>query len=99
MEIKMVSSRQQIGIRFLYSLVFIFIHQFVKMLVVVTTIFQFIYLLIFMETCEPIRRLANKLSTFAYRCLRYLTLNENQKPFPFQEFPEEMEPPASEVEM
>jgi hypothetical protein len=95
----MIASRQQIGIRFLYSLLFIFIHQFVKMLVVVTTIFQFIYLLITLETCEPIRRLANKLSTFAYRTLRYLTLNENQKPFPFQEFPDELEPPVSEVEI
>jgi hypothetical protein len=95
----MVSSRKQIGIRLLYSLLFIFIHQFVKMLVVLTTIFQFVYLLITMETCEPIRRLANKLSTFAYRTLRYLTLNENQKPFPFQEFPEELEPPVTEVEM
>jgi hypothetical protein len=95
----MVLSRQQIGIRFLYSLLFIFIHQFVKMLIVLTTIFQFVYLLITMETCEPIRRLANKLSTFAYRTLRYLTLNENKKPFPFQEFPDELEPPVSEVEM
>ena len=75
------------------------IHQFVKMLIVLTTVFQFVYLLITMETCEPIRRLANKLSTFAYRTLRYLTLNENQKPFPFQEFPEELEPPVTEVEM
>jgi Domain of unknown function (DUF4389) len=95
----MAVSRQQIAIRFLYSLLFIFIHQFVKMLVVVTTLFQFIYLLIALETCEPIRRLANKLSTFGYRCLRYLTLNENQKPFPFQEFPEELELPVTEVEM
>jgi hypothetical protein len=95
----MVSSRQQVGIRFLYSLLFIFIHQFVKMLIVLTTIFQFVYLLITMETCEPIRRLANKLSTFAYRTLRYLTLNENLKPFPFQEFPDELEPPVAEVEM
>jgi hypothetical protein len=95
----MISSRQQIGIRFLYSLLFIFIHQFVKMLVVLTTIFQFVYLLITMEPCEPIRRLANKLSTFAYRTMRYLTLNENQKPFPFQEFPDELEPPVTEVEM
>jgi hypothetical protein len=95
----MISSRQQIAIRFLYSLLFIFIHQFVKVLVVLTTIFQFIYLLIAMETCEPIRRLANKLTTFAYRTLRYLTLNENVKPFPFQEFPEELEPPVTEVEI
>ncbi len=93
----MTPTRQQIGLRFLYSLLFIVIHHIVKMLVVLTAVFQFVYLLITLEPCEPLRRFANKLAAYAYRTLRYLTLNENDKPFPFREFPAELEPPSAEV--
>jgi len=90
-------TRSRIGIRCLYSLLFFFIHEIVKTLVAVTTVFQCVYLLITREPCEPVRRFANQLSTYAYRTLRYLTFNETDRPFPFREFPPELEPPAAEI--
>jgi hypothetical protein len=36
-------------------------------------------------------------SVYAYRVLRYATLNENEKPFPFDNFPKEIELPDKEV--
>ena len=46
---------------------------------------------------HPIRNFSNKVSVYGYRVLRYVTLNENEKPFPFDNFPKEMELPDTEV--
>ena len=35
--------------------------------------------------------------SYGYRLMRYLTLNENQRPFPFSQFPAEVEPPDDAV--
>ncbi len=67
------------------------------MLVILTTVFQFAYLLSARQPCEPVRRWANRLATYDYRILRYITLNENARPLPFQDFPAELEPPAADI--
>jgi hypothetical protein len=45
-----------------------------------------------------VRELANRISTYYYRLLRYLTYNESRVPFPFSDFPEPLEPDAFRVE-
>jgi hypothetical protein len=61
-------------------------------------VFQYIMLLITLNFSEPVRRVSNQLAVYGYRVMRYLTLTDNVKPFPFTDFPKELEPSVSEVE-
>jgi hypothetical protein len=90
-------TRARIVTRLLFTLLYAAIFAVVKFLILVTTVFQFIYLLVALKHSEPVRVLANKLVSYAYRVWRYITLNTNVRPFPFAGFPEELEPPESAV--
>jgi hypothetical protein len=85
------ASRKQIGIRFLYAILYLIVLEVIKVIVQVTVILQFVYLLITQKYSEPLRNFSNKLAAYAYRVVRYATLNENFRPFPFNDFPGEME--------
>lgn len=89
--------RGQIAIRFLYTLMYMIIFEILKVMIQVTAVFQFVYLLITRSHSEPLRAFSNKVATYAYKLVRYLTLNDNDRPFPMKEFPPEMERPADVV--
>ena len=90
-------SRNQIAIRLLYTILFLPIYAICNALVVLTTVFQFALLFITLKHSEPVRSFANRVVTYAYRVWRYVSLNSSQRPFPFAEFPEDLEPPEAEV--
>jgi hypothetical protein len=90
-------SRKQVAIRLLYTLLYVAIFEIVKTIILLTTIFEYFFLLITLRHHEPARAFANKTAVYGYRVMRYLTLNENQRPFPFSEFPAEIELPDEEV--
>jgi len=90
-------SRTKVLIRLLYSVLFLAVLSIVNFLIQLATVFQYIMLLITLNPSEPVRRVSNQLAVYGYRVMRFLTLNDNVKPFPFTEFPPEMEPPVSEV--
>ena len=92
-----VVSRKQIGIRLLYTILFLFILGIVIVIAKVVVIFQFIYLFSTRKTNEPVRQFSNKLSAYGYRIFRYITLNENQRPFPFTDFSPELEPSEEQI--
>lgn len=94
---KTAASRGQIALRLLYTLFFVAVFCILKLIIYLTTLFQYVYLFITLQHSEPTRTFANKVTTFAYRVWRYITLNENRRPFPFTEFPEAMESPDEEV--
>jgi hypothetical protein len=85
------TSRKHIAIRLLYTLLYLIVLEMLKAMIQLSVIFQFIYLLIIGKHSEPVRKFTNKLSTYTYKVMRYLTLNENLRPFPFSDFPDEME--------
>lgn len=91
------ASRNQIVTRLLYTLLFVPIFGICNALLMLTTLFQFVLLLITQRHSEPVRTFANRLISYAYQVWRYLSLNSNQRPFPFTELPAEMEPPETEV--
>lgn len=91
------SSRKKIASRLLYTILFVPILEVVKTLVVLISIFEYFFLLVTLRHNEPARAFANKVANYGYRLMRFLTLNENQRPFPFSEFPAEIEPPDEEV--
>jgi hypothetical protein len=90
-------SRRQIGVRLLYTLLFAAIFCILKFLILVTTLFQFVLLFITLKHSEPVRTFANRVVSYAYHVWRYITLNTNQRPFPFAEFSAELELPEEEV--
>jgi hypothetical protein len=92
------SMRAKIGLRLLYTLLYLIILEVLKIVIQVTVLFQFVYLLITQKYSEPLKDFSNKVASYAYRIIRYTTLNENARPFPFNEFPKEFEKPDDEVD-
>jgi D-alanyl-lipoteichoic acid acyltransferase DltB (MBOAT superfamily) len=90
-------SRSQVLMRLLYTVLFLFVMGIVFMVIKLSIVFQYILLLITLKHSEPVRRFTNQLAAYGYRVLRYLTLNDNARPFPFTEFPQEMEASEGEV--
>ncbi|MGA9820895.1 MAG: DUF4389 domain-containing protein [Desulfobaccales bacterium] len=89
--------RERFAIRLLYTLLFPPIYGICNLLVLLTTLFQFALLLITLKHSEPVRSFANRVISYEYRIWRYVSLNSSQRPFPFAEFPPEVEPPEPEV--
>ena len=90
-------SWKQISIRLLYTILFLVILGIVLVIVKVAVVFQFIYFFSTRKSNESVRQFSNKISTYGYRILRYITLNENQRPFPFTDLPPELEPPEEQI--
>ena len=89
--------RKKIAVRLLYTLFFLIIFEILKIIIQVSVLFQYVYLLISKTYNNPVRNFTNKVSVYAYRVLRYVALNENEKPYPFHDFPQEMELSEAEV--
>ncbi|MDY6836554.1 MAG: DUF4389 domain-containing protein [Thermodesulfobacteriota bacterium] len=89
-------TRKEIAIRFLYTVLFLIIFEIVKLIIQIAVLFQYVYLFITVGHSDPVRRFSNKAAVFEYRLLRYITLNENTRPFPFAHFPDEMDAPEPE---
>lgn len=87
--------RRETGMRILLSVLFLFIMNIGHAVVGAVTLFSLIFVLI---TKRPpghqVKQFANRTVSYLYRMLRYLTYNDNEPPFPFADFPQELEPPA-----
>jgi hypothetical protein len=84
-------SRKNVAIRFIYALFFLVVFELVQIVLQVTVLFQYVYLLITKKRSEPVIEFSNKLATYAYKIIRYITLNEKTRPFPFSPLSEAME--------
>ena len=91
-------SRTKIAIRFLYTIGYLIIFEIIKTVVQILLLFQYIYLFLTRSYSHPLRNFSNRVATYGYRVLRYITLNENTPPFPLRDFPDELEPPEPEVQ-
>lgn len=89
--------RKNIVIRFLFTLLVVVAFWVFESILLVLVLFQYIYLLITRNHSESLRTFCNKIAVYAYRAFRYMSLNENTRPFPFAGFPQEMDPPEPEV--
>ena len=90
--------RADTAFRMLYSLLFALVISVLETVVGVLITFQLLYTVITKQ--EPSRRvsdLGNRLATYIYRMLRYLTYNSDDRPFPFSDFPEALEAPYAEA--
>lgn len=87
--------RGETGMRILLSALFIVVVHIGLAVVGAVTLFSLIFALV---TKQPpgdrVSQFANRTISYLYRVLRYLTYNDNAPPFPFADFPQELEPPA-----
>jgi hypothetical protein len=90
-------SRKDILIRLLYTILYLFVFEIIKLIIQLIVLFQYIYLFITLSHSDRVRNFSNKLCTYTYDIISYLTLNKNQRPFPFNDFPAVMGEPVEEV--
>jgi hypothetical protein len=90
-------SRKNIAIRFIYALVFLVMFEILKIILQFTVLFQYVYLLITKKHSEPVREFSNKLATYIYKIIRYVTLSDNDRPFPFNSLPDALEGLESDI--
>lgn len=86
-------TRGKIGVRLLLTLLFLVILSIMNFIIQMIALVQFVILLITKSYSEPLRPFSNKVAVYVYKLIRYITLNENARPFPFTEFPHELEGP------
>ncbi|MDX9708160.1 MAG: DUF4389 domain-containing protein [Trichloromonas sp.] len=89
--------RLKILLRLLYAILFLLVFEILRLVVQVTVLGQYLYLLVVGTPSEPLRKFGSRVADYSYRVIRYLTLNENERPYPFTRFPGEIEPPDSEA--
>jgi hypothetical protein len=94
---KSTTSRMDIGIRLLYTILYILVFEIIKTIIHITVVFQYVFLLLTLRHNIAVRNFSNKVVTYGYDVMRYLTLNKNERPFPFSDFPAEMEEPVDVV--
>lgn len=89
--------RKDTALRLVYTLFFVLIVRVVEAVVGVVVLFSLAFTLI---TKRPpstgVKRFANRTISYLYHILRYATYNETTPPFPFADFPDEVEPVASD---
>lgn len=90
-------SRKKIAIRFLYTIFYLFVFEIIKLIIQGLFVFQYVYLFITKKYSNHIIDFSSKLSVYTYKILRYISLIENDKPFPFKNFPKEIEKRDIEV--
>ncbi len=84
--------RGKIAMRLLLTVLCLILLSAVHFVIQVTALIQYALLLITKRHSEPLRGFSNKAAAYAYRLIRYIPLNENTRPFPFTDFPPELEP-------
>ena len=81
------------GIRILLTILFAFVRGIVDSVLGLIVLVELLWTLITRQAPSlRLRELANRVVAFEYRIGRYLTYNEGSVPFPFSEFPREIEP-------
>jgi hypothetical protein len=84
--------RGDTGVRILFTLLFFVIARVVEGMLVVLVLFELgVALVTQREPSFAIRRFANRTLSYLVRIGRYITYNDDSAPFPFDEFPAELD--------
>jgi hypothetical protein len=92
----MAIDRKETAIRILLTVLFVVIvERIIEAVLALVILFELVYTLITKRAPGArVRRFANRTLSYGYRIMRFLTYNEPEPPFPFADFPSEVEPPA-----
>jgi hypothetical protein len=87
--------RVDTAIRILITLLFFVIARVGEGVLGAVIFFELLFTLVTKDPPSPrVRQFANRVIAYLYRIARYLTYNEPVAPFPFQDFPPEVEAPG-----
>lgn len=76
-------------LRFIFTLLFAVIFYYLLLiLVLIVAVVQFIFLLFTGKSNEHMAIFSNSLSTYSYQLIRYLVMSSEDKPFPFDRWPQ-----------
>ncbi len=89
--------RGKAATRLIFTLISMIVLYVVQFVIQALSLIQYAILLITRSYSEPLRKFSNQAATYSYRLVRYITLNENQRPFPFSDLPPALEPPEDPV--
>jgi hypothetical protein len=93
MEAERQIERKETGIRIVLTVLFVLILRAVEVVLGVIILFQLAFALITKRAPgEQVTRLANRVIAYVTQILRYLTYQDDQKPFPFADFPADTGP-------
>jgi hypothetical protein len=70
-----------------FILLFAFIYTMAEIIAWIAALFQFVTLLLTGETNPHLSNLGQRLGTYTYQILLYITFKSDAKPFPFSEWP------------
>lgn len=82
------SSRKDILIRFLFVILFAGIYIIAEMVIGALVIIQFGFKLITGEVNDKLLSFSKPMTRYIYEILQFVTFNEDEKPFPFDEWPD-----------
>jgi hypothetical protein len=82
-------SDTNVWIRGLYMLLFVIAYNVAEVLLTVIVIFQFVATLITGQPNEPLQRFGRNLSAYFYQIINFLTFNDEVRPYPFADWPDE----------
>jgi len=82
-------SDTSLWMRGLYMLLFVIAYNVAEVLLTVVVIFQFVATLITGQPNEPLQRFGRNLSTYFYQIINFLTFNDEVRPYPFADWPDE----------
>ena len=91
--------RGDTAVRLGLTLFFVLVNGVLNSILGVTVVFELLWALVAKLPPSPqVRSFANRLVAYQYRVRRYMTYNESVVPFPFGDFPDELEPGAFDPE-
>ncbi|WP_286234512.1 DUF4389 domain-containing protein [Thalassotalea sediminis] len=76
-------------LRGLFMLLFGFIAGFVRFIITMIAIFQFLFLLVTGRANNHLKSLGQSLNNYIYQINQFLTLNTDKYPFPLSDWPED----------
>ena len=85
-------NRGETGLRIAFTLLFFIVARLIEGILFILVLFELGAALITQrEPSEAVRRVGNHLISYLVHIGRYITYNASEPPFPFQEFPEELD--------
>jgi len=73
--------------RGLFMLLIAFLMEVAKVVTGAVVMLQFLFAIFSGEVNPNLRQFGGSLAHYIYQCVRFLTYNSNEKPFPFQAWP------------
>jgi hypothetical protein len=94
-DVKQNLKNQSTWMRGLYMLIYIFFSRIAELVLGVIILFQFLLKLFTGETNERLLKLGQRISTYVYQTLQFLSFNSEYLPYPFGAWPKGEPRPAT----